>query len=75
MFVNSILLCMTSSVCVLNKDIYISTYNWFCIRWLLLTVDLRNEINEMKRKMKYCTVILSHCRRNILHNINPRQEY
>ena len=40
---------MTSSIFVYNKDIYLSIYDWSYIHWLLLTVDLWNEIIEMEK--------------------------
>jgi hypothetical protein len=37
---------MTSYLFVKNKDIYISIYDWFYMRWLLPTMDLWNECNK-----------------------------
>jgi len=40
---------MTSSIFVYDKDIYLSICDWFYICWLLLPVDLWNEMNEMEK--------------------------
>jgi len=37
---------MSSSIFVQNKDIYMFTYDWFYICWLLPTIDPWNEQNQ-----------------------------